>query len=326
MTTSYKQRGVIQPIARRIRAYFAPVVRSGPAPSVFDPAKNAAFSLDSPPAPWVDAGWMQNFARTSATKIVTVNAGTSGATQSQFRNTINAQVEFEFTAWGKLQMALSSGSQHMNLLAEAANASNAPSGSAPLMPTATLPGSTASEIVVGAGAVNTFAVGDIIAVDSDYAQQTGYVGSGVAGAYVKNPASVLFDSNYIRRVTFNVGRVAANTLTTLLLAQPLIGGAPPANAQVQKVIGFVDREGGSFFQEWSALFIALSETGARVFYHYPRLQPAHAATETASAIADSFNAWSLHASFIALPTQDANDGEQVLCYRSYVPALSAALY
>jgi hypothetical protein len=137
---------------------------------------------------------------------------------------------------------------------------------------------------------------------------------------------VLFDINYIRRITFNVGRIAATTLTTLQLAQPLLGGVPPANAQVQKVIGFVDREGGSFFQEWSALFVALSATGARVFYHYPRLQPAAPAQEKATAIADSYDAWSLHGSFIALPTQDINDGEQVLCYRSYLPASSAALY
>src|SRR5207253_11147992 len=136
---------------------------------------------------------------------------------------------------------------------------------------------------------------------------------------------VLVDPNYIRRITFNVGRVTGKTLTTLQLAQPLVG-VPAVNAQVQKVIGFVDREGGSFFQEWSALFVAVSEAGGRVFYHYPRLQLAAAAQEKSATIADAFDAWSLHASFTALPSLDTNDGEQVLCYRSYVPALSAALY
>jgi hypothetical protein len=313
------------PIVPRMRAYFAPVARGAGTPSVFDPAKNAAFSLDAPPVPWIDAGWIENFERSSATKLLPIHAGVAGAPQSQFRSSLNAQVKFDFTAWGKLQMALSSGSQHMNILAELANASDQPSGGTPALAGAVLSGSTASEIVVGVGAVNSFAVGDIIAVDSDYAQQIGYVGAGISGAYVRNALDVLFDINYIRRITFNVGRVVATTLTTLQLAQPLLGGVPP-NAQVQKVIGFVDREGGLFFQEWSALFVAISATGARVFYHYPRLQPAAPAQEKATTIADSYDAWSLHASFIALPTQDVNDSEQVLCYRSYLPASSAALY
>lgn len=316
----------MQPVIQRMRGYFAPVARAGATPSVFDPAKNAAFSLDAPPAPWIDAGWIENFERSSATKLLPLHAGAKGAPQSQFRSGLSAEVRFDFTAWGKLQMALSSGSQHMNILAELANAADQASGGAPILPAAVLPGSTASEIAVGVGAVNSFGVGDIIAVDADYAQQIGYVGSGVAGAYVKSALDVLFDINYIRRITFNVGRIASTTLTTLQLAQPLIGGVPPSNAQVQKVIGFVDREGGAFFQEWSALFVALSVTGARIFYHYPRLQSAAPAQENSALLADSYDAWSLHASFIALPTQDINDGDQVLCYRSYLPATSAALY
>src|SRR5437016_4791054 len=203
MTISYKQRGPMQPITRRIRAYFAPVSRSGaaPVPSIFDPAKGAAFSLDAPPVPWLDAGWIEKFSRSSATRFAALHSGNAGAPQSQFRAGLSAQVAFDFTAWGKLQMALSSGSQHLNILAEVANAGSQPSGGAPVLPTATLPGSTASEIVIGAGAVNAFAIGDLIAVDMDYAQQVGYVGSGIAGAFVKNPADVLFDPNYIRRIT-----------------------------------------------------------------------------------------------------------------------------
>lgn len=34
----------------------------------------------------------------------------------------------------------------------------------------------------------------------------------------------------------------------------------------------------------------------------------------------------LHASFIALPFTDTNDGQTVLCYRSYFPATMAAVY
>ena len=53
-----------------------------------------------------------------------------------------------------------------------------------------LDGSSAGEILLGAGAVDDFAIGDILAVDLDYGQQTGWVGSGIAAAYVKDPADV----------------------------------------------------------------------------------------------------------------------------------------
>ncbi len=58
----------------------------------------------------------------------------------------------------------------------------------------------------------------------------------------------------------------------LTLAEPLPGGAPAAGAKVQAVTGFVDREGGSFYQEWSALFVMEGSQGERIFFHYPRLQ------------------------------------------------------
>ena len=99
--------------------------------------------------------------------------------------------------------------------------------------------------------------------------QTGYVGCPVAGAYVRQ---ALTDVDYIRRVTFNVSLVAQVAPTGLTLATPLPGGAPAAGAKLQAVTGFVDREGGSFYQEWSALFLMQGSQGERIFFHYPRLQ------------------------------------------------------
>ncbi len=113
----------------------------------------------------------------------------------------------------------------------------------------------------------------LIAVDVDYQQQAGYVGSGIAAAYVSSPAAVKQDLNYVRRVTFNVGRVAEVTATSVVLAQPLLGGMPAAGASAQVVVAFVDREGRSFFQEWSALFVVEEESGGRVCFYYPRLSP-----------------------------------------------------
>ncbi|MGA1987643.1 MAG: hypothetical protein ABSG72_15360, partial [Candidatus Sulfotelmatobacter sp.] len=199
-------------------------------------------------------------------------------------------------------------------------------------------------------------------------QQVGYVGSGISAAYVSSAAAVNEDANYVRRVTFNVARVAEVTATSVVLAQPLLGGAPASGAGAQVVVAFVDREGGSFFQEWSALFVAEQESGGRVCFYYPRLSPnpgagssgvswdgsagaslssgtgvakAGGATGSAknlktpsgafvreefAAIQRPMSAVSLRASFLALPYVDTNDGQTVLCYRSYFPAAQAAVY
>jgi hypothetical protein len=200
-----------------------------------------------------------------------------------------------------------------------------------------LEGSTASELVFGAGVASIFSAGCLIAVDVDYQQQTGFVGSGIAAAYVSSATAVKQDPNYVRRVTFNVGRVAEVTATSVLLAQPLLGGAPAVGASAQVVVAFVDREGGSFFQEWSALFVAEEESGGRVCFYYPRLSPNPGAgsggkstgkflREEFSAIEKPLAAISLRGSFLALPFTDTNDGQTVLCYRSYFPAEMAGTY
>jgi hypothetical protein len=336
--TSFAIRGGMVPVGQRVRAYFAPVNRATEVPTLFDPGKSGAFVLDTPPAPWIDLGWIDNFQRVSLTPSEPLRAGVRGAAAAQFRGVLDARIEFDFREWGKLQMALAGGSEHMNVLASDANAPAQPSGGPSLSAIAVLPGSSAGEVIVGAGAIASFSVGDVIAVDADYQQEIGYVGSGISAAYVKNSTDVNQDANYIRRVTFNLGRVAQLTATSLLLAQPLLGGTPASGAGVQKVIAFVDREGGAFFQEWSALFIAGDASGGRICFHYPRLSPATSLhpgmstvpppflREQAIEVAKPTVAMALHAAFMALPHTDENDGQIAVCYRSYFPAAMSALY
>jgi hypothetical protein len=340
-------RAAMVPISRRVRAFFAPVDRTTETPTVFDPGKYGAFTLSTPPSPWIDLGWIDNFQRSSTMATEALRAGSQGAATGQFRVTLDAQVEFDFREWGKLQMALAGGSEHMNVLAPDPSADARPSGGTPLTAVAVLPGSTANEVIVGEGAVGSFSAGDIIAVDSDYSGATGYVGTAVPGAYVSDPSAVREDVNYTRRVTFNVGRVVELTATSLILAQPLIGGAPSAGMNIQKVIAFVDREGGTFFQEWSALFVAEEESGGRVCFYYPRLSPTTSVARTirfnttAGPEQSSMQVFrreeevkavgpivslALHAAFAALPYNDINDGQNVVCYRSYFPASMAMLY
>jgi hypothetical protein len=329
-------RAAMVPVTRQMRAYFAPVTRASETPTIFDPGVSGMFELDSPPSPWLDLGWVENFARWYDTPTDVVRSGARTLPAAQFRGPQEARVEFDFREWGKLQMALAGGAEHMNVLAPASGSvTPAPSGGTPAAAVAVLSGSTATELVFGTGVASAFSVGSLIAVDLDYAQQIGYVGSGIAGAYVSSAAAVNHDLNYVRRVTFNVGRIVELTATSVVLAQPLLGGVPAAGASAQVVVAFVDREGGSFFQEWSALFVAEEESGGRVCFYYPRLSPnpgnAGAAAgkfvrEDLTVIAKPLSAISLRASFLALPYTDTNDGQSVLCFRSYFPAGMAAAY
>ncbi len=207
--------------------------------------------------------------------------GIPAGTLEQVRETIEAQVSLEFLSWTKLTMALATGSQHMNLLAAASGAAAAADGAQAVPAVTPQSGSTATTIMLADVDAARFAAGSIVALDIDYTGQTGFVGSPVAGAYVRQ---ALTDVDYIRRVTFNVALVSQVTSTGLTLAEPLPGGAPPAGAKLQPVTGFLDREGGSFYQEWSALFVMQGSQGERIFFHYPRLQSLCGADEDGHSI------------------------------------------
>jgi hypothetical protein len=167
---------------------------------------------------------------------------------------------------------------------------------------------------LGAAAAN-FSVGESVVIEVDYTGQLGFVGSPVSGAYVK---SALTDVDYVRRVSLNVGRIAAIANGALTLEQPLLAGVPTASMKVSGVAGFCDREGSTFFQEWSALFIAEGQQGERVLWHYPRLQAMASAAEASSAGSGGLEMLRQSAAFRALPVTDAVDGETVVCFRSFV--------
>lgn len=314
------------PVARRVRAYFAPVNRATQTPVLFDPSQQGSFSLDSPPAPWLSLGWIQNFARKPASKTAPLLTGIPASPLEQVRETLQAQVSFEFLSWTKLTMALATGSQHMNLLAPASGAALAADGAQAAPAVVPQSGSTATSIVLNTADALKFSPGSIVAVDIDYTGQTGYVGAPVAGAYVRQ---VLTDVDYIRRVTFNVALVSQVSSTLLTLAEPLPGGAPASSAKAQALTGFVDREGGCFYQEWSALFVLEGSQQERIFFHYPRLQTMAGAEEAVTPLTaknqNSQSRIALKAQFMALPVTDPLDGERVICYRSFLPALNALI-
>jgi hypothetical protein len=295
-------------------------------PVLFDPAEQGKFALDSPPSPWISLGWIQNFVRKAGSKTAPVLTGIPASTLEQVRESLEAQVSLEFLSWTKLTMALATGSQHMNLLAPASGATLAADGATATTAVTVLSGSTSTSIVLAAADAATFSAGSMIALDADYTGQTGYVGTPVSGAYVR---TALTDVDYIRRVTFNVALVSAATSTGLTLAEALPGGAPAAGSKLQAVTGFVDREGGSFYQEWSALFVMEGSQGERIFFHYPRLQTMASAQEAALPLdgkqKNGLGRVLLTGQFLALPVTDPLDGERVVCYRSFMPAANALI-
>jgi hypothetical protein len=308
------------PIGRSVRAYFAPVNRAQEQPTVFDPSVNGRFSADAPPAPWLSVGWIENFVRKSSSRFGELTTGSPGTTQYQVRETIDATVSFRFKAWSKLSMALAAGSQHMNLIVPATGAAANGSGGKGVAPVNLTSGSTGTFLAMAAADAAGFAAGALVTVDVDYGGQTGFVGSGVSAAYVASPSAVNNDPDYIRRVSFNVARVASSSSSGLQLAQPLIAGIPAVGMRVQPIGGFVDREGGTFFQEWSGLFIVDGQQGERIVIYYPRLQSMAGAAEAATPLAAPLERIALSASYRALPVTDANDGEQVVCFRSFLPS------
>lgn len=300
------------PVLRGIRAYVAPVDRTGTAPVAFDAAALGGFDLESPPWPWIDLGWVDDFSRKSASKVGVLAQGAPASTAMQLRELSDASVSLRFLHWGKLQMALASGAEHWNLL----GGGTAVSLSA---------GSTATKLAMSAGDAAKFSPGQTVVVDMDYSGQTGYVGSGSTATHVAKAASIKGDADFIRRVSLNVARVLSSDASGLQLVTPLLAGAPGGPMKVQAVAGFMDREGGTFFQEWSALFVVQAEEGERVLYNYPRLQAVTGAQELVNPVAGCLQRISLTAEFRALPLLDARDGQRVLCYRSFLPAAGLPL-
>ncbi len=317
--------GVLMPmlipfVTRSTRAYYAPVNRVTGAPTVFDPAVQWNWLVDAPTEPWVDLGRVTAFTRTAESKITELTAGAPATLQLQSRQSLGAAVGFQFDAWSKLSMALATSSQHMNLLAPSSSLPTVASGGKAAPAVALQANSSASVLYLPPSSGMALTIGSMVVVDDDYAGQTGFVGAGVAGSWVRDPALIQNEPDYVRRVSINVGRVVAIGLDGgVQLATPLLAGTPSATMKVQQIVGFVDREGGLFFHEWSALFVTEGSQGETLFHYYPRLQACQGATEASTPLGSLLEVKSPAAKFRALPVIDGSDGSHVVCYRSFIP-------
>lgn len=301
-----------------MRAYFAPVDRTGSLPTPFDPSIMGRFAPDTPPAGWWSAGGVLGFKRASTSAVTPVWSGAPATTKTQVLSSIGEELEFTFPGWSRISMALSSGRQMLNLFVGAGSGNANPSGRTSALVEALLPGSTSTLLQLQAG--TSVRAGDLVVVDVDYTGQTGFLGSGAAGAFVKTTPSSI-DLHAVRRVSFNVARVLSVNGTLCTLAAPLIAGAPTTAMKLSRINGFVDRAGGAFLPEWSGLFVMDGVQGERLLLHYPRLQPTgSAAAETGDALAPGLDRWRPSTKLRALPVTDANDGVVAVCFRTYLPA------
>lgn len=304
--------------AGEIRAYFAPVDRGTAAPMAFDAASMGRFSLDTPPAGWIDAGAVSSVKRDTGESWKALWSGAPAMVKSQGRSKVEEIVEVLLPAWTRLAVALSAGTQTMNLLKTVAGATANPSGGAAVA--ADVVGSGSTSTVLQLGSKTTVQAGDIVVVDIDYDGATGYLGTGVTGTYVAI-APETPDVDFVRRVSFNMARVLSVNAGVVTLASALPAGGPDAGMKASVVEGFVDRNGGGFSQEWSALFVVDGFQEDRLILHYPRLQPAGGGSaEDASEIAKGVVRWRPVARMRALPVIDAVDGVSAVSFRSYLPA------
>ncbi len=95
--------------------------------------------------------------------------------------------------------------------------------------------------------------------------------------------------------------------------------------KVQNLVGFSDREGGTFLPEWSGLFLAQGTQGEKLFFYYPRLQSVGTTNEIAQQLGGHFRTLWLDETFRALPVADTIDGSATVCYRGFLPAAACRI-
>lgn len=305
-------------------------------PTILDLQTAGPFNSNAPPTGWTDLGWIKDFKMTPGSKIGQVRSGYRGAVRAQYRGEVGESFDFEFREPTRMQWKIATGTDPFNLIAGAIpttagplSASGAPKTAMvsynPNGPTLTV---TSSAIIGVSGGQNA----EYIVVDADYVPgQSGIVGS--AGIPIQPNA--VTDIDYIRKTSDFVARVVSVTNNVLTLDQPLVGGGssstllapgfatPPANSNVQKILGWAAREGGTFITEWSALFIMDTIDACQIAVYYPHVSIAQFKDVDAWAIENigttDETGYGLQCSMNALAFDDPIDGETVVGYRAFYP-------
>lgn len=339
------------------RAYFAPfntafAVNAGSTsqgPTIYDLMTSGKFidSAGGPPAGWFDLGWVSDFKFTPGSKIGTIKTGYRGVTRALYRAEVDEKLSMKFREQGRMQLSIAHGAQVFNMLA----ATGSPSTVGPLSagtvtaavaiaasgyaPSGTVAGFTGqpSLTLAASGAFNP---GDFIVCDQDYdGTSFGFVGDSGAELFQGATTNV----NYIRMTSDYVATIKAVVGgTQLVLTAPFVGGGnsatsltpntgPTTGAKVQKISGYVSREGGTSIKHWSAVFLKDTLDLQQLMFYWPHIAPDAFAgwTDTNVPNATSIQTSDMEASFNALGFDDPLDGETVTSYRAYFPRPSQTI-
>jgi len=242
----------------------------------------------------------------------------------------------------RMALKIATGTQVFNALSSSAAAST----TSPLGPSGTAAVACAGYSATGFGGASAglptllvadaaaFPAGTYIVCDDDYDNSSyGFVGD--AGANVFQGA--VTDVDFIRRTSDFVGCVSlvveslSGGQDGLVLTGPLVGGGmsssgtgrtePGAAAKIQKITGYISREGGTFISEWSGIFLLDTIDASQILLYYPRLSPDTFVGMPATNLqnATSMQQYELEASFDAMAFDDPLDGETVVRYSAYYP-------
>lgn len=341
------QKSLVQPFRRNMlllgsgwRAYYAPynsalgsaVADTTIGPKILD--LNQGPFLDSAlPAGWFDCGWIKDFAVTPASKIGNIRSGFHGAVRSKVRGEIGETMAFKFREFSRMALKIASGCDVINLLAATATGSSPVSGGTATDPIAVSMVSynaLTPSVTVGTGSGALFAVGDYIVCDKDYdGTSYGLIGENGTNAF----QGLITDTQYIRKTSDFVARIASISGDTLTLSKKFIGGGsgdptgntyPQAGSKIQKIKGWASREGGTYIQEWSALFLLDSIDGWQCAQYYP-----HVAIDSFKGVmpwaienvgTTDLQGYELDCSMEGLAFDDPEDGQTIIGYRAFYPA------
>lgn len=327
-------------------------------PSILDLQFSGPFNTNSPPAGWFDLGWIKDYKITPASKVGSIKSGYRGATRAKVRGEVGEEFEFKFREFSRLALKISTGCEVFNLLAAGQASSTNPlgtSGTTAISLGASgyqATGGTATDprvaglptvfLPTGSGAL--FTAGNQIVVDVDYDKTSvGFIGSNGVPVYVNNAPQ---DTDFIRRTSDFTNTIAtvvsapiagiAGNQDALVLVQQFVGGGastsvnpgpvvPPAGSKLQKISGWVSREGGTFVMDWSGLFIMDTIDGDQIVFYYPHISISQFKDVAANNYIQNLgttdeSGYELDATWEALAFDDPLDGETVVCYRAYYPS------
>lgn len=321
------------------RCFFAPfnialasaTSDSATGPKILDLQSTGPFNESSVPSGWFDLGWIVDFKMTPQSHIGQIRSGYRGAVRAQYIGQVGEEFEFKFREIGRMQTQIATGKRCMNLLRNSVASTVGPvSGSGAQTVAMVSYSAGAGTLTVATGSGSLFSAGDYIVCDQDYStSQYGLVGDNAQPVFQNN----VTDVDYIRKNSDYVQRVVSVSSDTLTLSGPFIGGGsgtsaspntgPTSGAKIQKIRGWVAREGGSFIMEWSAMFVMTTIDGDQIVCYYPHVSISQFRDFAAYALENvgstTLGGYELDAVYQALAFDDPIDGETVVGYRAFYP-------